>query len=191
VDLGLFRWLTPDAVSKDNLQKILSLNDTAALSRLAQLQPEVREFILNLPLDRLRDLSRRLTDKELTAFADYQRRLEPNAARRLLRATSERPTIMQELSSDGLRQAVLNSRDQLSALDMILNEGSWIVGYGRILQDVDQVRNGNVSYRVFWERYWLSVILAAFAALVVLSWLRRLLFGRPTVVIRESNSKNR
>ncbi len=191
VELGLYRWLAPENLNREVLQKILNLNDPIAVSRLAALQPEARDFILNLPLDRMRDFARRLTDKQLSAFADYQRRLEPNAARRLLRAASESPAIMQDLAGDGVRQAVLDSRDQTAALDMLLREDASLISYGRILKDVEQVRDGAVTYRVFWERYWLSVLIAAFAALVILSWLRRLLFGRLAVVIRDGGSSRR
>jgi hypothetical protein len=45
---------------------------------------------------------------------------------------------------------------------------------------------------VFIARYWISVGVAAVIALILLLWLKRLIFGRPTtVVIRENGSKSR
>src|SRR6185312_7627883 len=125
---------------------------------------------------------RRLSDKQLAAFADYQRQLDPSAARRLLRATAEDPRVMQDLDGAGLKQAILNSRDQLAALDMVLHEDASLLSYGRIIKDAEQVRDGAVGYRVFWERYWLSLLAAGFVLLLLLSWLRRLIFGRPAVI---------
>ncbi|HZV20843.1 MAG TPA: hypothetical protein VE986_04780 [Hyphomicrobiales bacterium] len=185
VELGMYKWLSPESVSRDNLQKILSLNDKVATARIANLSPEARELILNLPADQMRDFTRRLKDRELAAFADYERHLEPAAARRLLRAVAEDPSVMNELSGEGLRQAVLASRDQLAALNMAIHEDAGLISYGRIFKDAQLVRDGTVSYRVFWDRYWVSILVAGFVLLLLLSWLRRLLFSRPQIVIRD------
>lgn len=190
VDLGIYKWLSPNDLTHENLEKILSLNDKIAVSRIASLDPAQRNVILALPGDQMRDFSRRLNDKELAAFADYERRLEPNAARRLLRSVSENPTVMTELSGEGLRHAIVDSRDQLSALNMILHEDAGLISYGRIFKDAEQVRDGNVAYRVFWERYWPSVLIAGFVLLLLLAWLRRLLFGRPRYVIKQEGKRS-
>ncbi len=189
VDLGVYRWLSPNGLSHDTLEKLLSLNDRIALARIANLDPEARELILALPGDQLRVLARRLSDRQMAALADYERRLEPTAAKRLLREVTEAPSIMSELEGEGLRQAIFDSRDQLAALNMVIHEDAGLFSYGRILKDAELVRDGAVGYRVFWERYWPSIAIAGFALLVVLSWLRRLLFGRPQIVIREQRDK--
>ena len=185
VDLGVYRWLPVDGLSQEKLQKILSINDRIAVARIANLDPQARDLILSLPEDEMRDLARRLNDRQLAAFADYERNLEPNAAKQLLRAVGSDPSIMLSLTAEGLRDAILNSRDQLAALNMITNEEAGLFSYSRILKDAQLVRNGVVNFRVFWERYWVAVIIAGFILLVFVSWLRRLLFGRPQVIIRE------
>ena len=98
---------------------------------------------------------------------------------------------MTELTNEGLRQAIFDSRDQLSALNMVLHEDAGLLSYGRIFKDVELVRDGVVGYRVFWERYWLSVLVASLLLLVFLSWLRRLFFGRPQVIIRDTGKPSR
>jgi hypothetical protein len=177
VDLGVYRWLSPDGLSHEDLEKILSLNDKVAVARIANLDPEARVLILSLPADQMRDLARRLNDRQLSAFAEYERRLEPSAARRLSRAVSESPAIMEELSSEGLQHAIIKSRDQNAALTMVLHDDASLISYGRIVKDAELVRDGVVGYRVFWERYWLSVAIAGFVLLLLLAWMRRLLFG--------------
>ena len=177
VDTGIYRWLSPDGLSHETLEKLLAVNDRIALARIANLTTEERDFILSLPGGQMRDFARRLSDPQLAAFANYERRLEPGAARALLRAVTETPSVMQELSGEGLQRAILGSRDQLAALNMVLRADASLFSYGRIVKDAELVRNGEVGYRVFWERYWPSVALAGFLALLLLSWLRRLLFG--------------
>jgi hypothetical protein len=187
VDTGVFRWLSPEGLSHETLGKLLAVDDRIALGRIAKLTPEQREMILGLPGGQMRDLARKLSDTQLAAFADYQRRLEPVAARALLRAVTETPSVMLELSGEGLQRAIYNSRDQLAALNMVIHADASLLSYGRIVKDAELVRNGDVGYRVFWERYWPSLALAGFLVLLLLSWLRRLLFGwsRTAVAKRE------
>jgi hypothetical protein len=186
VESGIYRWLSPGEVTPEKLRKILSLSDKNAIARLANLEPGARDAILNLPADLTQRFALRLNARELTAFADYERNLEPAAAKRLLGLAVEDPSIMQGLSGEGLRQAVMGSRDQLAALNMLIHENANLLSYGRIAKDAGLVRDGAVSYRVFWERYWLSIIVAGFVLLVFLSWIRRLLFGRPQIIVRDS-----
>ena len=187
VDTGIYRWLSPDGLSHETLGKLLAVDDRIALGRIAKLTPEQRELILSLPGGQMRDFARKMSDQQLAAFADYQRRLEPAAARALMRAVIETPSVMQELSGEGLQRAIYNSRDQLAALNMVIHADATLLSYGRILKDAELVHNGDVGYRVFWERYWPSLALAGFLVLLLLSWLRRLLFGwsRGAVARRE------
>ncbi len=195
VDLGIYRWLPVEGLTSENLQKILSINDKIAVSRIANLDPQARDLLLSLPADQLREFARRLNDRQLAAFADYERNLEPHAAKRLLRAVADDPAVMRDLTAEGLRDAILGSRDQLAALNMIVHDNAGLlpdlIDYTQILRDAKLVQNGAVSFRVFWERYWAAVVVAGFVLLVFLSWLRRLLFGRPQIIIKEGKSRSR
>ena len=192
VDLGIYRWLPVEGLTSEKLQKILSINDRIAVGRIANLDPQSRDYILSLPGDQMREFARRLNDRQLAAFADYERNLEPIAAKRLLRAVADDPSVMLELTAEGLREAILKSRDQLAALNMIIHDDASLTSlfdYIRIFKDAELVQKGVVSFRVFWERYWAAVLLGAFLLLVILSWLRRLLFGRPQIIIKEGKSR--
>lgn len=194
VDLGIYRWLPVEGLTSENLQKILSINDRIAVGRIANLEPQARDYILSLPGDQMREFARRLNDRQLAAFADYERNLEPIAAKRLLRAVADDPSVMLELTTEGLREAILKSRDQLAALNMIIHDDASLTSlfnYTRIFKDAELVQKGVVSFRVFWERYWAAVLLGGFLLLVILSWLRRLLFGRPQIIIKEGKSRSR
>ena len=194
VDLGIYRWLPVEGLTSEKLQKILSINDRIAVGRIANLDPQSRDYILSLPGDQMREFARRLNDRQLAAFADYERNLEPIAAKRLLRAVADDPSVMLELTTEGLREAILKSRDQLAALNMIIHDDASLTSlfdYTRIFKDAQLVQKGVVSFRVFWERYWAAVLLGGFLLLMVLSWLRRLLFGRPQIIIKEGKSRSR
>ena len=92
------------------------------MGRITILDPQSRDYILSLPGDQMREFARRLNDRQLAAFADYERNLEPIAAKRLPRAVADDPSVMQELTTEGLREAILKSRDQLAALNMIIHD---------------------------------------------------------------------
>src|SRR5262249_34891324 len=130
VESGLYRWLTPGEVTNENIKKILSLNDKASIARLASLEPGARDIILSRPADLTQRFALRLNAQQLTAFADYKRNLQPAAARRLVGLAMEDPAIMQGLSGEGLRQAVIGSRDQLAALNMLIREDASLLSYG-------------------------------------------------------------
>jgi hypothetical protein len=185
VETGIYRWLPPEKLTHETLEKLLSLNDKIALNRIAGLAPEDREYILTLSGGEMRDLARRLSLEQLAAFAGYERKLEPAAARLLARTVGEMPSVMMELASEGLQNAIIGSRDQLAALNMVIHTDATLFSYGRILKDAELVQKGDVGYRVFWERYWPSLGLAAFLVLMVLSWLRRLLFGFSRAVVEK------
>jgi hypothetical protein len=191
VDLGVYRWLPVEGLTTETLQKILSINDRIAVARIANLDAKSRELILSFPADQMREFARRLNDGQLAAFADYQRNLDAKAAKRLLRAVSDDPSVMLDLTAEGIREGIFGSRDQLAALNMILHDDASLFSYSRVFNDVELVEKGLVSYRVFWERYWVGVLIAGFVLLILLSWLRRLLFGRPQVIIREQGKTRR
>ena len=186
VDTGIYKWLPAEGLSHETLGKLLSLNDKIALGRIAGLTPDDRAYILTLPAGEVRDLARRLSGRQLAAFAAYERQLEPSAAKLLARAVSDTPSVMQDLAGEGLENAILGSRDQLAALNMVIHSDASLLSFGRIAKDAELVQKGDVSYRVFWERYWPSLALGAFVVLMLLAWLRRLLFGwsRGTVAKR-------
>jgi hypothetical protein len=191
VDLGVYRWLPVEGLTTENLQKILSINDRIAVARIANLDAKARDLILSFPADQMREFARRLNDRQLSAFADFQQNLSAGAAKRLLRAVVDDPSVMLDLTTEGVREAIYASRDQLAALNMILHDDASLFNYSRIFKDVELVEKGLVSYRVFWERYWVAVLIAGFVLLIFLSWLRRLLFGRPQVIIREQGKGRR
>jgi len=189
VDLGLYRMLPPDGLTRESLGKILALPDKAAVLHIATLTPQSREFVLSLPADQMRRIAHSLSEPQLAAFAEYELRLDPSAARRLLEAASENPAIMQDLSGEGIQNAIFSSRNQAAAVGMAIRDDAGFVSYSRILTDASLVRNGDVTARVFWERYWFSLGAALFVLFVLLSWIRRLLFPRPQIVIKTDSKR--
>jgi hypothetical protein len=109
----------------------------------------------------------------------------------VLREVTTNPEAAQVLAKPTVEKAIIASRDQLSAVDMLLRR-DLLFNFARIDDDFNLVRDGQVDFRIFLERYWLTVLLIAFGGLLILTILRRMLFGRPTtIVVRTSDGKGR
>lgn len=187
VEYGLPQIVDPAELTEPQFQALMSFDERGITVRVAQLDRNARDAILSLPVHNLKDLVRRLSEKELAALAVYQTKLQQVAASRVLRAVGENPLVMKSLESPAIQDAILNSRDQLSAVNMMLRENS-ALSISNIFADFSLVREGQVNFRVFADRYWVALIVLLFLGLLVLLWFRRLFFARPaTVVIRTAD----
>lgn len=187
VELGLPGTMSPDQISKEQLTALLSLNQPGAAVRLARLDPAAREALFRLPADKLQTLARRLSQPELSALAVYQSRLEKPAADHILRVVAEDPAQIRNLVSPSVQNSILRSRDQLAAVSMLLRD-NLALSFANISNDFSLVRQGEVHYRVFVERYWVAIAFAILLAAFVLLALRRLIIPRP-VIVRERKEK--
>jgi hypothetical protein len=186
VDLGLARIISPNDITEEQLNRLLDIDDRNAAIRVAGLERAARDAILSLPAQNGQDLARRLTQDQLTALAVYYTRLQPTASTRFMRAVREDPGVMEKLANPSVQNAILRSQDQLGALNILLRERS-ALSIGNILGDLDLVRDGQVHYRVFLERYWIALVVLLIFSLFVLIWLKRVIFGRPAIVIKTAD----
>jgi hypothetical protein len=190
IEFSIPKLIAPDELTEKQLLALLGLDSRAAAGRMARLDRAAREALLNLPADELRELTRRHTEQELASIAFYQGRLDKAAAARVLREVTTNPESARVLAKPTIEKALVSSRDQLSAVDMLLRR-DMLFGFARIDDDFTLVREGRVDFRIFLERYWLTALLILIGGLLLLSILRRLLFGRPTtIVVRSADGKN-
>ena len=187
IDYGIPQLIPPTEITPKQLSTLLDFDNRASAQRVAHLERGARDALLSLPPQTLKDLARRLSERDLAALAAYQNHLQPQAAQRVLREVAEDPSSMRSLGKPSIQSAILDSRDQLSAVTMLLRDNSTL-SFGNIGQDLSQVQSGDVNYRVFVERYWSALLVMGFVALLLLALLKRLFFGRPaTVVIRHTD----
>jgi hypothetical protein len=187
IQYGLPQSVPADQITERQLSTLLGFDNAAAAMRIARLDKAARTALLALPVKTLTNLARRLSERELAALASYQEKLSGPAASRLLREVAADPDLMRSLSRPAIVTAIADSRDQLSAVTMLLRENV-ALNISNIGDDFSLVRQGEVDYRVFLERYWLGLVVLAIFALLILAALRRLLFGRPaTVIIRSAD----
>jgi hypothetical protein len=167
----------PGEFTKAGLARILALPDRTSIGRLAGLKAGVREPLLELDDTSLARLARALPESDLEALSGYLTGLERQAGQRLLAAVAQAPSRMQFVASPSVRSAILQSQDQNAAVGMMLRSDT-LFNPGDFGHDVGLVRDGKVSPWLLWSRYPVALSLLAFAGLVVLLLLWRLVFGR-------------
>jgi hypothetical protein len=172
VELELHRRAKADDFTKASLSRLLALDDKLAITRLAGINREARETLFELEGSELRSLSRALTEGELSTLARYLTGLERNSRERVLRAVALQPSKMQALASASVRDAVLSSRDQMAAADMMLRSGSGSAA--EILGDARAAIEGRVSPMLLWERHPLLTLSLIVPVVIFVMLLRRI-----------------
>lgn len=182
IEYGLPQLIAPSEIDARRLSTLLALDSRASALRIAGLEAAARDELLSLAPDRLKELARRLNERELNALAAYLQRLDRPAAGSLLRQVAADPGIMSRLARSSIVEAVASSRDQLSAIGMLLRDNA-ALNLANIGDDWALVSQGTVNYRIFLERYWAGLLALGALALLFLLAFRRLIFGRPPAVI--------
>jgi hypothetical protein len=167
----------PGSFSQSSLEKVLALGDRLAVSRVARVDGDARNVLLELDRPKLVSLARTLTEGELGTLARYLTGLGSDASQRVLRMVAEQPARMQALTSPRVREAIIASRDQTAAVGMMLADTS-IVDIQQIASHFQLVWDGKVSPILLWDKHPATVIALGIVILMVLLMLRSLLFGR-------------
>lgn len=158
--------------TRTTLSQLLALNDHVAITRLAALAPEARDRLFGLPPADLKRLAASFSQAELESLARYLDGLAAAPRQRILTEVAATPAKMQSLAGPRVRDAVLASRDQTHAVDMLLRDGSG--GFEAIGNDVKAAWDGDIAPVLVWEKHPVVLIAAGFAVLVLLLLLRRL-----------------
>jgi hypothetical protein len=163
----------PDQFAKPSLLRLVALDDRLAITRLAALPRAARDVLFELGNDDLKTLARTLTEPELAVLAQYLSGLEAAARERVLRTVAAAPAQMQVLASAPVRDAILASRDQAAAVDMMLRVDGPLDPRA-VGRDAELVAGGRVSPWLLWHKHPAAVVIAALALAALLLLLRRL-----------------
>ena len=158
--------------TRATLNAMLAIDDHVAITRLASLAPEARDRLFGLPTPDLKRLARAFSESDLSALSRYLDGLQPEPRARVLKSVAETPSKMQSLASPRVRDAVLSSRDQARAVDMMLREGAGSPEV--ILEDAKAAWNGDIAPVLLWEKHPLLVAGGGFLVVMLLLMVRRL-----------------
>ncbi len=186
VAFDIHRHAKPTDFTKEGLARILALEDGRSVAALVRLSPRDRDSLTGLPPDQLRSLVDGMSPADLEQLAGYLSRLNKDAAASLLAAVGDNPSQMAMFANSRVRDAVLASRDQVAAVEIVLRT-SELIDFANAKRDVELALNGAISPWLIWEKHPVAVIAAALLALMMLMMFNRVLFGgrrRPIMVPR-------
>ena len=173
----------PQSFTAASLAQLLDIGDKIAIQNLAGLDPKVRAVLFDAAASDLKGLGRSLNEAELVALSRYLTGLDKTASGRILKAVAQVPSRMQLLARDGVRDGIVGSRDQAAAVGMMLAADGAIPDPWLIAQHAQLAWDGKVAPRLLWEKHPASTVSAGLIVLIVLSMLKRLIFGRRQKVI--------
>ncbi len=185
VEHDLFRRSSPDDFSYVSLSKVMGLGDPLAIARMAGVGRDARDVLFELEPAMLTTAARGLDETQLQSLAGYMTGLAREPRQRLLDAVATNPSRLQILSSARVRNAVLSSRDQSAAVNMMLGAPE-VARSADALGDFKLAWDGRISPILLWEKHPLGVAILVALALIVLLLIRRLF--RPRNIAARENS---
>ena len=174
----LYRRAKPDDFTKTSLERLFAIGDHIAIVRLASLSREARDILFERGPDELKNLARAHTETELATLARYLTGLVAAPRKRVLDAVIADAGAMQVLSSDRVRDAILSSRDQAAAVDMMLRPAASSGDTQIIAADFRSAWEGQVSPVLIWEKHASAVAALGGVLFLVLLLLRRVVMPR-------------
>jgi hypothetical protein len=175
IEHEIYRRASPGDFTKASLARIFDLDDPIAITRLAAVNKDARETLLELDNEQLKKLARSLAESELATLAAYLMGLEKGPRARVLETVAGTPGRMQILASARVRDAVIASADQSAAVDMMLRPAD---GASAIAADFRAAWEGKVSAILLWEKHPVAILAALLAAVALLMMVRRLIVPR-------------
>jgi hypothetical protein len=196
----LFQLAQPaDFADRDALDRVLALEDPAAIAQIMLLSTPDRVTLLQLPPAQGRTLAAAYSVDDLTWLASYVTALAPQQRAQLVDRILREPALMPRLKFEDIRKALLETDNMPESLTFLVPEPtaqSPMEQVTGVIEDTSQVLNGDVPWRLFLRKYvTLRNGLILLGALIGLWLLIRLLFRRNqgvnvTINMPDTDKKN-
>ncbi len=173
LEFELFQRVKPTDFTTQSLDRLVSLNDPVAVKRLAVLPARTRDILFDLDPTVLTAAARGLDEAELATFAGYLTGLGPDTRQRLLALVATDPGALKVLTSPRVKDAVLASRDQGAALEILLRSPGSDTAQA-LQNDVRLAWERQIHPEILWHRHPILVVLTGLGAVIMLLILRRL-----------------
>ena len=106
VAFELYKHMTPSQLTRPLLERLLALDNRAAIEKLALLDAGAIESLLNVSTSNLTALALQLAPAALKTVADYLPLLEQDQRNQLISQIASNPQLVDALANDGVRQRI-------------------------------------------------------------------------------------
>ena len=145
------------------LKRVLVLEDSIAIRKLMGLDEVKRDVLLILPTEKAKAfLISDLPSEDLAWLTERYGELLPEEFSLLVDYTPHGDALVQQLRIEAVGDALLESRDKKSALDIIVleaNEGPSSWPEARMLPAVTSILAGDVPWALYWHYYSTSTLI--------------------------------
>ncbi len=187
-DYGIYRTAKPESFTRRSLSKVLALNDRISISRLASINSEALETLLNLDQPSLKKLARGLTVEELTSLTGYLTGLSPQPRKLVLESLANSPGKMQLLATPRVRSAILASEDQEAAVKMMLKADGTFDTMAT-LKNFQLAWDGKISPVLIVDKHPLALTALVLLFFIILLMFRRLFTLHPNKKTTKNSQK--
>jgi hypothetical protein len=187
VALEIYRYVSPSAVTREVLLRVLAADDKIVARRLLSLSAESRDGMLLLPDPLPVDLSVRLDATLLEGLGPYWRLLDADQRIMLARAIIATPSVANIFMRSVIRSIIADAPNRREAIEFFAQTGGLLSIY-RFATEVVGVVDSSVPMYWFYAKYERAFWLAGGVLAIILFWpllLRRLFgFGRPRAIVQ-------
>lgn len=167
VSSELYKHQPPTGLDQASLEKLLAVNDDAAIQKLALLNPAALEALLVLSTGNLVTLANQLAANDLALLADYVGLLDQAQLNQLVAHITSNPETVAQLNDATLRDYLADSNDVDGALGFLLTPTEGLAAF----TDATKVLTGGAPWQLFVYKYGMGqsalVTLIAIIALLV------------------------
>ena len=160
VKTEVYRYKAPKDFSQRTLTHLLNTGDVVTIAEVSALPKEDMDTLLKLPTANLNALTNEFNSGQLETVAWYAGALNQEPFNALVTRLIERPSRLEKFAPETVRNAVVNSREPLTAVTFLGGEPAAGVDYFTALNhDLSLVFTGKVSSTLFPAKYDVGVII--------------------------------
>ena len=183
VNTEVYRYKAPTDFSQRTLTRLLNTDNVVTIAEVAALPKQDMDTLLAMPTTNLNALTGEFNPAQLQTVAWYAGALNQEPFNMLVTRLVERPSRLEKFAPETVRNAVVNSREPLTAVVFLDSEPSFGLFGADFIQEFSQdlmtVSSRAVSSRLLLAKYGLINLLLLLAVLLAVLLILLILLTRP------------
>ena len=170
VNTEVYRYKTPEDFSQRTLKRLLNTDNVVTIAEVSALPKQDMDTLLNLPTANLNALTNEFNSGQLETVAWYAGALNQEPFNALVTRLIERPARLEKFAPEAVRNAVVDSREPLTAVTFLGNEPATGVNYFTAFnRDLSLVFAGKVNGTLFPAKYDIGVVVLGILVFIIVS----------------------